>query len=271
MKLAFTTLACPNWTWEKILDEAQRLGYDGIEIRGIENEMFAPRTRPFLQENIEKTKEELKTRNLEICCLDTSCMLHDELKHVETIEEGKAYIDLASKLNAPFIRVFGNNIPDPSKRTETIDFVARALNELGLYAENKNVIVLIETHGDFSASADLAPVMEKVTSKAVGVLWDVNHPFKAFEEPLTVTFERLAKYIKHTHYKDSKGPGARAPLCLVGEGDLPVAESIAILHESGYEGYVSFEWEKKWHPTIEEPEVAIPAFINYIKPIIEEK
>jgi hypothetical protein len=32
-----------------------------------------------------------------------------------------------------------------------------------------------------------------------------------------------------------------------------------------YDGYVSFEWEKYWHPEIEEPEVALPDFINAIR------
>lgn len=39
MKLSFSTLGCPDWSFQTILDEAQRLGFDGIEIRGIEGEM----------------------------------------------------------------------------------------------------------------------------------------------------------------------------------------------------------------------------------------
>lgn len=32
MKIAFQTLATPNWTWEHTLYEAKRMGYDGIEL-----------------------------------------------------------------------------------------------------------------------------------------------------------------------------------------------------------------------------------------------
>ena len=42
MKLAFSTLGCPNWQWREIFATAKDLGVDGIEIRGIENEMYAP-------------------------------------------------------------------------------------------------------------------------------------------------------------------------------------------------------------------------------------
>jgi sugar phosphate isomerase/epimerase len=265
MKISFTTLSCPDWSWERIITEAVGLGYDGIEIRGIEGEMYLPKTKPFLPENIDNTIAVLKEKNLEICCLDTSCSFHDKDKLEVFLEEGRATIDLAQKLGVHYIRVFGNDIPDPSKREETITQVASGLEQLGRYAEDKNVCVLIETHGDFSASGDLLAVLEKTTSSSIGVLWDVNHPYKAYGEPIEDTFNRLKKYIKHTHLKDSKGPGKGAELCLVGEGDLPIQQAITLLKDNGYNGYLSLEWEKKWHPTLPEPEVAIPGFINYIR------
>jgi hypothetical protein len=39
MKLAFSTLECPDWSFQQILDNAQQMGFNGIEIRGSENEM----------------------------------------------------------------------------------------------------------------------------------------------------------------------------------------------------------------------------------------
>jgi sugar phosphate isomerase/epimerase len=270
MKISFTTLSCPDWSWDKILDEAVRLGYDGIEVRGVEGEMFLPKAKPFLSENIDNTIAVLKQKGLEICCLDTSCSFHDPQKFDAAITEGKATIDLAQKLGVPYIRVFGNNIPDPSKKDETIERVAKGLETLARYADEKGVCVLIETHGDFSASDDLLEVLNRVYSPAIGVLWDINHPYKAFGEPIELTYERLGKYIKHTHIKDSKGMGKEAKLCLVGEGDLPIKQCIDLLKEHGYDGWLSLEWEKKWHPELEEPEVAIPAYIEYIKKILSD-
>ena len=39
-----------------------------------------------------------------------------------------------------------------------------------------------------------------------------------------------------------------------------------MIRQLNYDGYVSFEWEKYWHPEIEEPEVALPDFINAFMP-----
>ena len=45
---------------------------------------------------------------------------------------------------------------------------------------------------------------------------------------------------------------------LTGTGTVPVREIVKVLAGAGYKGYYSFEWEKKWHPEIEDPEIAIP-------------
>ena len=47
---------------------------------------------------------------------------------------------------------------------------------------------------------------------------------------------------------------------LTGNGNIPLREIIAVLVRGGYAGYYSFEWEKVWHPEIDEPEAAIPHF-----------
>ena len=41
MKLAFSTLGCPDFSWNDIYSMAKDLGFDGIEIRGLGNEIFA--------------------------------------------------------------------------------------------------------------------------------------------------------------------------------------------------------------------------------------
>ena len=41
MKLAFSTLGCPEWSWVDIQAMARDLGFDGIEIRGLGQEIQA--------------------------------------------------------------------------------------------------------------------------------------------------------------------------------------------------------------------------------------
>jgi len=269
MKIAFQTLACPDWSWEKVISEANRLGYDGIEIRGIEGELYLPKARPFLLENRGETRRQLADHGLEICCLDTSCAFHAPEKYDSAIQEGRAAIDLAAELDVPFIRVFGDLLPGGIPEKNVLSRVSGGLDELGDYAESGGVTVLLETHGDFNNHDLLAAVMAQTSSSAIGILWDFEHPFMNGEAPET-TYSHLGKYIKHTHVKDARRVGNEKVLCMIGDGEVPVPKIVDILQQGGYKGWLSLEFEKLWKPYLEEPEIALPAFIRYIKEVREK-
>lgn len=268
MKLAFSTLACPEWSWDRVLNNAARLGFDGIEIRGIESEMNLDRIEALQPEQVVETKSRLKKLSLEVCCLGTSATFHDPKVYDRAIKEGRDSIDIAQRLGVPYIRIFGDRIPDPARKQETIEIVARGFGELATYAEQTGVTVLIETHGDFSNSDALLEVLERTKGTAKGVIWDINHPYKLAGEPMAQTYSKLSRYIKHAHIKDTIGEGYSAKHCLVGQGDVPVKEVVDLLRQGGYDGWLSFEFEKRWHPEIEEPEVALSAYVQYMRSII---
>jgi sugar phosphate isomerase/epimerase len=72
-----------------------------------------------------------------------------------------------------------------------------------------------------------------------------------------LVYNKLRKYIHHTHIKDAKLVDGQPHYTLLGQGDVPIFEAIGALAKGGYKGYYSFEWEKLWHPEIAEPEIAI--------------
>jgi sugar phosphate isomerase/epimerase len=242
------------------------LGYDGLEIRGIEGEMHLPKARPFRPEHIDITQVELAQRNLKICCLGTSAYFHDRV--AENLANTKEHIDLAAYLGVPYVRVFGNKILVPAERERTIAQVGSSLQELGEYAAGSGVKVLIESHGDFAVSADMLAVFRYVESPNVGVLWDVHHPYRMYGEAVAKTFDRLGDRIYHVHLKDSRPDGKDYHYCLPGAGDVPLVEILQLLHAYKYDGWLSFEWEKQWHPEIEDPELALPAYVAFLRPYL---
>ena len=54
MKISFSTLACPDFSWTDIYSMAKDFGFDGIEIRGLGNEIFSVNAQPFKEENLSK-------------------------------------------------------------------------------------------------------------------------------------------------------------------------------------------------------------------------
>jgi sugar phosphate isomerase/epimerase len=139
------------------------------------------------------------------------------------------------------------------------------------YAKPAGVTVLIESHGDFTHSKDLVEILTRVNAPQFQLLWDAHHSFVAGGEKPAESYAALGKWIRHTHLKDSKpaGPGAKPEdrrYVLLGTGEVPVKEQVRVLASAGYKGFYCFEWEKKWHPEIEEPEVAFP---HYAKTMAE--
>ncbi len=55
MKLAFSTLGCPDYSWSDIYAMAKDIGFGGIELRGLGDDIFSVHAEPFSKENIKKT------------------------------------------------------------------------------------------------------------------------------------------------------------------------------------------------------------------------
>ncbi len=269
MKIAFSTLGCPDWSWGDIVASAKDLGYDGIEIRGIEHQMFLPRATQLMGANLEKNLNHFKDIGLEIPALTSACYLHeDDLEF--RLEEGEAYLQLAAEMGVSFVRVLGDTDPAPSNKPFSRAQVKEGLQILGKSARTKGVKLLIETNGHLADSKLMADLLEEVNEPAVGVLWDIHHPYRFYNESPATTVSRLGKAIKYLHIKDSKNINGQIRYCMLGEGDLPVQKMLETILEQGYKGWISLEWVKKWNPDIEEPGIVFPHFLATVQRYLKE-
>lgn len=267
--LAFSTLGCPGWEWKKILDFAAQHGFAAIELRGLEGKLDLPTHPIFTADRIEQTKKEIRASKLQIACVSSSTNLYteDPEKRAKELGDARRFIDLASSLEAPLVRVFGGKADsdkNPAPDEPTKARVASALHELGKYAGPRNVTVIIESHDHFTASATLKDVLQRAGSDHVGLLWDAHHTFATSNEDPEFTVKQLGPWIRHTHLKDSTGSGEDRKYVLTGRGNVPVAKQIEALRSIGYKGFYCFEWEKMWHPDIAEPEIAIADYARVV-------
>ena len=141
-------------------------------------------------------------------------------------------------------------------------------------AERLGVAIGVETHDAFSASAVVAELLalvdpDAVGSGAVGAVWDSHHPHRMGETPAEV-YANLGPRILLAQVKDARRlPGGDWQLVLLGEGEVPVREMLGLLVAGGYPHWISVEWEKRWHPEIEEPEVALPQHLELLTKWLE--
>lgn len=267
MKLAFSTLACPQWSTEQIVENARRLGYDALELRLLDGAVLDPIN------DAEKVKQAVslsRANGVEVCTLDTSCSFNhsDATLRERHITDLRNWIQLAQEVQVPLLRVFGGaGKPDTYSRREENAWVADSLRQVAQEAEQAQITVVLETHDGFASARRSAEVLNAVDSPAVSSLWDSHHPYRVGESVEEV-IQALDHRIAHVHVKDARRTAPDSnnwQLVLLGEGEVPVHEQLQVLQQHGYQGYVSVEWEKKWHPEIPEPEIALPQHIALLK------
>jgi len=269
MKHAFSTLAEPTWSLQQFLDAAKQFGYDGIDLRGIKDQLDIT-LLPEFNENLNQTLDELARRGLQIAGLSTSVRCVGKPEEFEQyLGELKRYCALASRLGSPFVRVFGGKIPDGMVFDQALEKAAENLKRYGNIAEKYGVKIVLETHDDWSESSRVRALLEKAQHPTVGVVWDVHHPWRVAGETPQQTWQNIGRWVWYVHLKDAKGqPGGQQQLCLTGQGNVPVKESIEVLKANGYDGWLTFEWERRWHPELEPADVALKQHIEYVKALL---
>jgi glucosamine-6-phosphate deaminase len=268
IKLAFSTLGCPSWSIARILDGASRLGYDGVELRFVEGD-DALWTRPELTgAGLRETLARLADAGLAIPCVDTRSFFHSPAAAARrvAVEEAERTAGLAARLGARGIRVFGDRVQPGADLASTRTWIVEALGELRGRIRGSGVEVWLETHGDFATADATRALLEEAGSEGLGAVWDPANSFSEFGEEPEKGAAALGPFLRHVHLKDARRPPDGKvpwPPVLPGCGEFPATRALAWLQAAGGDAWVSFEWEKRWHPEIEEPEVALPHFLRW--------
>jgi sugar phosphate isomerase/epimerase len=267
MKLSFSTLACPDWTMQQIIAIAAAAHYDGIELRFVENEDSLWKLPAFRGCELTATKRVLSDHGLAISCVDTSCRFHspDAQERARWVEEGERMADLAASLQAPGIRVFGEKIQPGADLVSTRRWIADSIRELSDRTSASGVEVWLETHGDFASAAATEEILQESQSLKIGVVWDPANCFIETGELPQDEAVQLGARIRHVHLKDFYKSADGWTPTLAGDGEFPLLEVRAAMGQMKYDGFVSFEWEKKWHPEIADAEIALPHFTRWFR------
>ena len=263
MKLSFSTLACPDFSWTEIYSMAKDFGLDGIEIRGLGDEISAIHAIPFTDAKLSSTVSKLKELNLSISCLSSGCALKFKEKEADNIAELKQYIRLAQKLSTPFIRILGDLEPQPLGEVDDA-YIVNLLKRLAPEAIAAGVTLLVESNGVYSDTQRLRRLLDAVNSTGVSALWDINHPYRFMGESPEKTVDNLGDYIKYVHVKDSVVENGTVKYKLFGEGDMPLKEVFNALRSIKYDGYISLEWVKRWSNELCDAGIVVPQFANYM-------
>jgi sugar phosphate isomerase/epimerase len=258
--IAFSTLAFPDASLATAASLGHSWGYDGIELRLIDGELIDPAMPAAGRAAVKQT---VAAAGLPIVAVDSSIRLTDD----DPGPELARFLELASDWESPLVRVFGGALPDSDPdRKARLAAAARVLEESVPLAERLGVAIGVETHDSFSSSSVVAELLAMVPSGAVGAVWDSHHPYRMGQRPAEVWAD-LGLRTLLAQVKDARRDTTRTDgwqLVLLGDGEVPVREMLELLDTGRYAGWISVEWEKRWHPEIEEPAVALPQHLSVL-------
>ncbi len=265
MKLSLSTNGWESYGWGKLFDAFRDAGIEGIELHGIASPELSGAGKPFSTENIKTTARRFSNVGVTVTCVDSlsDISLTDPDAIDAAIYEIEECIAAARDLRCRFVRIhaFGED------KGETTDAaVRRMIMRLLPTSVNMGVTLLVETAGIYADTARLCELLNSFASDNVGALWDMHHPYRYCGEDPELTIQRLGAYVKHVHIRDSvKNASGDADFCLMGDGDLPVAEMLDALDSVGYGGYISYECAQGVIEEFGAAEIVLPHFVSYMQ------
>lgn len=245
-----------------MVDGAVADGYDGVELRLYNGDVIPA---SMSADERKAVRSAFESRGIAICCVSASTRFSaaDAAERRKQEDELCRYVTLADDLQSPLVRTFGGLMPEGVDEDAVFSYAAESLQRVADRTDGSRVRVVLETHDAFSSGRAVSSVLRQVPSARIGALWDTHHPYRTGESA-EQTYQLLKDRLYHTHVKDARRQGDGWQLVLLGQGEVPVRDVLQTLQQHGYDGWVCVEWEKKWHPEIDEPEVAFPQHMQVI-------
>jgi len=244
-------IGCSSWSYHRTIAEGKldQLGWlrkcaEGLEIDGVEllDVHFLSTEEGYLK----KVKKETIDLGLTISCASVSNhFTHpEEEKRLQEVEKVKKWVDIASYLGAPILRIFAGSAKELGK-PGVWEEVIKCLKECASYGENKGVVIGLENHGGFSADEVLRMLKETGSSWLRLTLDTGNFPADPYASIKKTVKEAVIVHTKFYEF-DERGREKR----------LDYEKIIPILKDARFRGYLSIEYEGPGDELIDVPKAA---------------
>lgn len=274
MKLAFMTLGCPGWDLDAICTKGKAYGFDGVDFRGYLADIDIT-TLPEFTSGVQETRRKLDEAGLEVSAISSSITVCNADQKARNLEEARRTIPVAKALGARKVRIFGGGDLATKSRAELAAIGRECIEEILALDGARDLEWLFETHDLWVKSADCVQLLEAIPAP-FGALWDMGHTYRVGGEKPEETFAAIGPRVGYTHIKDAVyDPNHELAMSdgwryvYPGKGQLPLAASIRVLQANGYDGWMQFEHEKRWHPNLAEPEDIFPAFVTWARGLLK--
>lgn len=239
------------------IKKAKEMGFDAIEFIDIDGKNSDEQ-----KENALKLNNAAKENGIEINAYTIgACLFNDSEEEMEKeVNRLKGQLDVAKILGAKLMRHDVCYTLGKTGKSRSFDLmlgdIAKNARLVTEYGESIGIKTCTENHGYIAQdSYRVEKLFNAVNHDNYGLLVDIGNFICADENPVTAV-SRVAPYAIHVHAKDMYVRSTPSEACashtrginyfggaVVGEGDIPVKQCLAILKNAGYDGYVSIEYE----------------------------
>ena len=271
MKLAGHTMGTPEYSVFEALRLFRKIGLDGAELIVQDGYGCAlpERCSDSVLADIRYCARSLGLRVIALTPYYSKFNDLDEMVRQKEIDGILNVIRYAECLGAEYIRIYGGNFaqsdtdPDGRKRK----YLVESMRYLGGEAKKSGVRLAIENHFNTMtvSAADTISIIREIDHDFVGILYDQANLVFTEQEPFETAIQLQKDKIFYTHVKSLSFKENRSAFIssdvshpkeeernvvsrIVGEGDMDWQAILTRLTSVGYDGWLSFEYERRWHP-----------------------
>lgn len=265
-KLSFWTLGTPGWSNEAVVDGAKRFGFQGVDIRCNSGGNISLQSS---DEDVETLTQLFTAYGIEIASL----LAYNQRGNEDGVDWPAVTADLiataemAQRLGTQTVRI---NAGCPARGGDWDaylgDFAGAAKEALSTAPE---VTLLVQNHPGSLTALQAGQLAELANDEHFGVGLSPDHCIDMGDDTLAVT-RQIAPRVKQVHLADRERlPDGTLKACLPGDGFVPNREVLRELTVRGFDGWVSFKWEKPTYPDLPDAEVALPRMIEFMSASVD--
>lgn len=262
LKLAFSTVCCPDWTLRQVAHAAIDSSFEGVELRTFGGGSSHLACDPALTAPA-KILDLFDDDGVDLAGLAASSRFDAPISppilgwvigdFEKQVREATRHVDLTEALGADYVRVFAFE-PAPGERpSKAIKRIVERLKLLCDHARHRGVKIALENGGGYPRAEQIAEIIDGVGNPLLGASYSIAVGAAAGDDP-RIAIEVLSDDLIVARVKDYK----RGAPCLPGDGDIPCEEFARALGATLPRGWVVFEWDKLWMPDLMNPEEALP-------------
>jgi sugar phosphate isomerase/epimerase len=257
MKTSLSVWSCHTYFYDQTWKNIDFIRFAGgqTSVEGIEllHRFWYPQ-----DESPAEIERALEQEGLKVACVGASnnFALPDAESRADQLRQIMESVDIAAGFGAEVVRVFSGNRLDGVDFTEARRWIVEGLKAAADYAGSRNVVLCLENHGLFAGkSGQVMDIIRDVDSEALRSTFDMGN-FLLVDEPPEAALQVLQPIVSHVHVKDfmlveesytgeaySALSGNRYAGKVIGEGSVDVRGLLTRLKTSGYDGWLTVEFE----------------------------